>query len=70
MSTPIQLHPFPLFEGRAEEARRLANALAEGGSELLPLGNSGFSPLFACVNNWVNNWVNNRYDVSRKLNCA
>ncbi|MBL8687585.1 MAG: VOC family protein [Rhodospirillaceae bacterium] len=43
-----------------EEIRKVAPALAEGGSELMPLDNYGFSRLFA--------WVNDRFGVSWQLN--
>lgn len=45
-----------------EEIRRLATNLAEGGAELMPLGNYGFSRQFA--------WVNDRFGVSWQLNLA
>jgi predicted 3-demethylubiquinone-9 3-methyltransferase (glyoxalase superfamily) len=43
-----------------DEIRRMAKVLAEGGSELMPLNNYGFSTLFA--------WVNDRFGVSWQLN--
>lgn len=43
-----------------DEVTRLSSTLAEGGSVLMPLGNYGFSRLFA--------WVNDRYGVSWQLN--
>ncbi len=43
-----------------EEIRRLSDVLSEGGAELMPLGEYGFSRLFA--------WVNDRYGVSWQLN--
>ncbi len=43
-----------------QEIRRLSSALANGGSELMPLGEYGFSRLFA--------WVSDRYGVSWQLN--
>ena len=45
-----------------EEIRRLASALAEGGAELMPPGDYGFSRQFA--------WVNDRFGVSWQLNLA
>ncbi len=45
-----------------DEVRRLATSLAEGGAELMPLGNYGFSRLFA--------WVNDRFGVSWQLNLS
>jgi predicted 3-demethylubiquinone-9 3-methyltransferase (glyoxalase superfamily) len=43
-----------------EEIDHLAASLAEGGMELMPLGNYGFSTKFT--------WVNDRYGVSWQLN--
>ena len=53
---------FSLFVECADEdeIRRLAAALGEGGSELMPLGDYGFSRLFT--------WVNDRFGVSWQLN--
>jgi predicted 3-demethylubiquinone-9 3-methyltransferase (glyoxalase superfamily) len=44
----------------AEELDRVAAALAEGGSFLMPLGDYGFSRRFA--------WLNDRFGVSWQLN--
>ena len=43
-----------------DEIQRLASALLEGGTALMPLGEYGFSRRFA--------WVNDRYGVSWQLN--
>lgn len=43
-----------------EEIRRLLDALSEGGAELMPLADYGFSRQFA--------WVNDRFGVSWQLN--
>ncbi len=45
-----------------EEIDRLHDALSEGGKELMPLGNYGFSRRFC--------WVNDRYGVSWQINLA
>jgi predicted 3-demethylubiquinone-9 3-methyltransferase (glyoxalase superfamily) len=63
-------HPFsftPSFSFFVEcasesEVVRLSELLKEGGSELMPTGNYGFSTLFA--------WVSDRFGVSWQLNCA
>lgn len=52
---------FVQFE-TAEELDRVAAALAEGGSFLMPLGDHGFSRRFA--------WLNDRFGVSWQLNLA
>ncbi len=44
------------------EIERLYGALAEGGTELMPLGSHGFSARFG--------WVNDRFGVSWQLNLA
>jgi predicted 3-demethylubiquinone-9 3-methyltransferase (glyoxalase superfamily) len=46
----------------AEELERLYTALADGGTELMPLGDYGFSRRFG--------WVNDRFGVSWQLNLA
>jgi predicted 3-demethylubiquinone-9 3-methyltransferase (glyoxalase superfamily) len=46
----------------ADEIERLYTALAEGGSELMPLGDYGFSRRFG--------WVNDRFGVSWQLTLA
>lgn len=43
-----------------EEIQRLSSTLSEGGAELMPLGDYGFSRQFA--------WVQDRYGVSWQLN--
>lgn len=43
-----------------EELRRLATTLGEGGAELMPIANYGFSTLFA--------WVADRFGVSWQVN--
>jgi predicted 3-demethylubiquinone-9 3-methyltransferase (glyoxalase superfamily) len=43
-----------------EEIQRIVTALNEGGQELMPLGEYGFSRKFA--------WINDRYGVSWQLN--
>jgi predicted 3-demethylubiquinone-9 3-methyltransferase (glyoxalase superfamily) len=43
-----------------ERVRELADKLKEGGGELMPVGNYGFSRLFA--------WVNDRFGVSWQIN--
>lgn len=45
-----------------EEIDRLHKALSEGGQELMPLGDYGFSRRFC--------WVNDRYGVSWQINLA
>ncbi|MER6433488.1 VOC family protein [Streptomyces sp900105245] len=54
----------PLFVQCADEAEidRLYTALAEQGTELMPLGDYGFSPKFG--------WINDRYGVSWQLNLS
>ena len=51
-----------LYVQCADEAEidRLYAALGDGGTELMPLGNYGFSPKFG--------WVNDRFGVSWQLN--
>jgi predicted 3-demethylubiquinone-9 3-methyltransferase (glyoxalase superfamily) len=45
-----------------ERVRALAARLKDGGADLMPVGNYGFSRLFA--------WVNDRFGVSWQINCA
>jgi predicted 3-demethylubiquinone-9 3-methyltransferase (glyoxalase superfamily) len=45
-----------------DEVRRLAGVLQEGGSDLMPVGDYGFSQLFA--------WVSDRFGVSWQISCA
>ena len=45
-----------------DDVRRYAKILGEGGGELMPASNYGFSRLFA--------WVNDRYGVSWQINCT
>ncbi len=44
-----------------ERVPELAERLKDGGAELMPVGNYGFSRLFA--------WVNDRFGVSWQINC-
>lgn len=46
--------------GSEDEVRRLADILGKDGTALMPVGNYGFSTLFA--------WVNDRFGVSWQLN--
>ena len=46
--------------GSESEVKRLSDVLKEGGSELMPAANYGFSTLFA--------WVSDRFGVSWQLN--
>ncbi len=46
--------------GSEDEVRRLNEVLKQGGAELMPVGNYGFSTLFA--------WVSDRFGVSWQLN--
>jgi predicted 3-demethylubiquinone-9 3-methyltransferase (glyoxalase superfamily) len=46
----------------AAEVDRLANALADGGAWLMPLGDYGFSPRYA--------WLNDRFGVSWQITQA
>jgi predicted 3-demethylubiquinone-9 3-methyltransferase (glyoxalase superfamily) len=48
--------------GSEDEVRRLSELLKVGGGELMPVGDYGFSRLFA--------WVSDRFGVSWQLNCA
>jgi predicted 3-demethylubiquinone-9 3-methyltransferase (glyoxalase superfamily) len=45
-----------------EDVRRYAEMLGEGGGELMPVANYGFSRLFG--------WINDRFGVSWQINCA
>lgn len=44
------------------ELERVLSLLSDGGAVLMPLGNYGFSRMFA--------WINDRFDVSWQLNLA
>ena len=46
--------------GSEERVRELADRLKQGGQEFMPVGNYGFSTLFA--------WVNDRFGVSWQIN--
>jgi predicted 3-demethylubiquinone-9 3-methyltransferase (glyoxalase superfamily) len=48
--------------GSEGEVRSLAETLKAGGSELMPMGEYGFSTLFA--------WVSDRFGVSWQINCT
>ena len=48
--------------GYEDEVRRLSHVLKEGGSEMMPVANYGFSAPFA--------WVSDRFGVSWQLNCG
>jgi predicted 3-demethylubiquinone-9 3-methyltransferase (glyoxalase superfamily) len=48
--------------GSEDGVRRLSEILKQGGAELMPVGNYGFSTLFA--------WVSDRFGVSWQLNYA
>ncbi len=48
--------------GSADEVRQLGDALKEGGAELMPAANYGFSSFFT--------WVSDRFGVSWQINLA